>query len=974
MVRLVSFGAFLAFGLFCTGLFATLYAQDPENSGTSAGIRLYSYRMDPAERSDVKRYDVQPPSWKTFEDKTQFIALRSFPSKDGVGLDFGTTIDRFQKEDLGRVIWPHAGTIYFKNLNELADVIRERNLYLFDFWGYVPGSGPRESGDWTQFRADPAQFRLLEEKLGDRWLGMDNGEQDGRYVGGYAPFHATGDDSRFEQYLCFQRHFERLSEDLGNRLATLVSLNFGHYFVKEGSYTLIGAETAQALPNAQIYYSWIRGAGKQYGVLWFGNASIFNRWGWKVYPDKPTDGSSLALLKRLMYAQILYNSAAVGFENGWFVGDNLSPIGKIQQSAKRWLDENGDPGVHAAPVAFLNDFFCGWSFPRHLYTGKSYLVWGNTPYSAGDYLTNDLFDLAYPGYQDSSYFHDERGFMSPTPYGDCVDSLLTDAPLELLKQYASIFIADEIHADVELRDKLTAYVENGGRVILTADAIKKFGSFLNISLASNELCSLDGGTVSWHDGAPIEETSPFEYYTLALPRDAKTVAACGDAVLAAEVPYGKGAAVVIASPFGLSSRRAFSGVIENKTDAPLANPYPLLNFARKVFEEELDRNVLFDVGSDLASIVCRKRENVYTVGIFNNGLSELPFKIESRIGAIQSIRELKTDESERAAVGFLPKGFENAEVGRNTEQTVAGGAVRIFEVTLTDETVTPIAKTAWPERPQGRWLAIREADQLTTPIKESILARPTFFQHWDGVVVDWKYLNIRSVEQIQKEARWLKRQKLNIVVDLTSGIDLFPDLRLILNDPEEYNSSVNVVRSVIEKASVLGAREIILRTHRTPENNYSSEATHADVVKTLREICDFAKQKDVRVSLRISGQNGASLGAPGTTLVSAGALLDEIAKDNLYVAPTFAALQGAVKDGDLWQRVKPRLSFALAAGWLEDENNGGIWSDSALLTALPEERFREIKDFLGPDVPVVFYAFYKNRNEEYLDVKRWETE
>ena len=235
-------------------------------------------------------------------------------------------------------------------------------------------------------------------------------------------------------------------------------------------------------------------------------------------------------------------------------------------------------------------------------------------------------------------------------------------------------------------------------------------------------------------------------------------------------------------------------------------------------------------------------------------------------------------------------------------------------------------------------------------------------------------MNIRSVEQIQKEARWLKRQKLNIIVDLTSGIDLFPDLRLILNDPEEYNSSVNVVRSVIEKASVLGAREIILRTHRTPENNYSSEATHADVVKTLREICDFAKQKDVRVSLRISGQNGASLGAPGTTLASAGVLLDEIAKDNLYVAPTFAALQGAVKDCDLWQRVKPRLSFALAAGWLEDENNGGIWSDSALLTALPEERFREIKDFLGPDVPVVFYAFYKNRNEEYLDVKRWETE
>jgi len=133
--------------------------------------------------------------------------------------------------------------------------------------GYVPGSGP--GGYWQQFNPPQEAFVTLESKLGDRWLGTDIGEQDGRYIGGYADQMTPASASRFDQYLNFQRHFERMNQDLGNKHATLVSLNYGHYFLKEGVYTLIGAETAQALPNNQVYYAFIRGAGKQYGVPWF---------------------------------------------------------------------------------------------------------------------------------------------------------------------------------------------------------------------------------------------------------------------------------------------------------------------------------------------------------------------------------------------------------------------------------------------------------------------------------------------------------------------------------------------------------------------------------------------------------------------------------------------------------------------------------------------------------------------------------
>ncbi len=381
---------------------------------TSQPPRVYARLYDPREHPDYQRRHTQPPSWETFDHRTRFTCLRGFTVKDGQIVDYEKELDRFtRKHKLGDVIWPSYPIVFAKNLRALAEEIKKRDLFLFDIWGYVPGSGP--GGYWQQFTPPPGVFEMLEETLGERWLGMDIGEQDGRYVGSYASQMTPSGAGRFEQHLNFQRHFERMGNDLGNRLATLVSLNFGHYFLKEGVYTLIGAETAQALPNSQVYYAFIRGAGKQYGVPWFGNASIFNRWGWKVYGVEekpghgpgPTKGTSLNLLKRLLYSHIFYNCVAAGFENGWLLEDKLTPIGRIQQSAKKWLEEHGSPGVMLTPVALLLDFRSGWSFPRHLYTGHVYRVWGNLPYEPGDYLTDGVLGMLYPRYQDSSYFHDE---------------------------------------------------------------------------------------------------------------------------------------------------------------------------------------------------------------------------------------------------------------------------------------------------------------------------------------------------------------------------------------------------------------------------------------------------------------------------------------------------------------------------------------------------------------------------------------
>ena len=356
----------------------------------SSPPKIYTQLLNPREHPDYERRAVRPPDWETFRNRTQLTSLRSFPIQGDRIVSYAEELELYTKtHELGDVIWPVYSMLFTKNLGELADEIQRRKLYLFDIWGYVPSAGPDGSGQ--QFKPSAEALKLFEAKLGPRWLGMDVGEQDGRYVGGYASQMYPTSASRLEQYFNFQRHFQRMTDDLGNKVAALLSLNFGHYFLKEGVYTLLGAETAQALPNSQVYYAFIRGAGKQYGVLWFGNASVYNRWGFKTYDGKgvdpynyrygPTQGTSLSLLKRLLYSHVLYNSAIVGFESGLFEGTKLSPIGRIQQAAGRWIKANGQPGRCSPPIAVMTDFLAGWTFPRHLYTGDVYRVWGNFPTS-----------------------------------------------------------------------------------------------------------------------------------------------------------------------------------------------------------------------------------------------------------------------------------------------------------------------------------------------------------------------------------------------------------------------------------------------------------------------------------------------------------------------------------------------------------------------------------------------------------------
>jgi hypothetical protein len=882
--------------------------------------RVYSHLLDPREHPDYDRRSVKPPSWDTFENRTQFTCLRGLAVEDDRIVGYAEEIEKYTRTyELGDVIWPSYPVLFAKNLGELAQEIKQRDLYLFDIWGYVPGSGP--GGYWQQFSAPAEALKMLEATLGERWLGTDIGEQDGRYIGGYANQMTPASASRFEQYLNFQRFFERMGDDLGHRHATLVSLNFGHYLLKEGTFTLIGAETAQALPNNQVYYAFIRGAGKQYGVPWFGNASVYNRWGYKSYGSSggsggdthgPTKGTSLSLMKRLLYSHTLCNSVAVGFESGWFEGEALSPIGRIQQAGQRWVKQHSQPGVMYTPVALLLDFHAGWSFPRHLYSGDIFRVWGNLPYGPGDHLTDAVLDLLYPGYADSSYFHNEAGFIAPTPYGDIADCLLSDAPRWLLSRYAVVVAAGELAGGQEIRDKLQGYVEGGGHLVIT----------------TGNLVRLPGG-IGGQTGTAVPGMTE----------------------------VGKGRITVLATEFGIDAREDLGQPLRSEVDRALPRPYGLRPEVRRTLDTIFRQQVLFDVGNrDLSVITCRQGPGAYTLGIANNTWAALPFQITSLCGPIHLLEELPLADSEVGAAGHLPENVTGTALGRTTDSTIRGGDIRIFAVRVKESNVETIAHVPPASRPHGRILPLRGIDS----VKEQILARPTFFEHFDGVVLDWRYLHDREKTALQREAGWINRQGLRLFVDASSRVNLYPELRLVDNLPADYRRSMAAVAEVMAKMQILGARDLILSLHRYPENNFTSEQTQESFEKTLRDLAADARKLGITLHVRMA------LGKPPWTLREMDTLIEKVGAANLRLAASTALLWHAEGSPEAAQILKTRLGLWLLAAPQVDLA-GRLWDVHAPLHRSAERAKVTEWISLAPDAPIVLDAVFANHDEEYLD-------
>jgi hypothetical protein len=393
-------------------------------------------------------------------------------------------------------------------------------------------------------------------------------------------------------------------------------------------------------------------------------------------------------------------------------------------------------------------------------------------------------------------------------------------------------------------------------------------------------------------------------------------------------------------------------------DKPLPNPYPMLRHVRTVLASAFQKQKYFDAGDGLALITCRRGNGDYTLGISNNSLRELPMRIVSNVGPIKSVEELPLDQSEKQAVGYLPEGFDKAPIGVGGKNAIAGGDIRIFRVRVGETGVEEMPRTVPPPNPTGRFLPLRGMRR----IEDEILSRPTFFQHFDGVSVDWKYLADRESGALQKEAGWLGLQKVRVLVDLTSGINLFPDLRLVNNIEPEYRRSMDLIRSVAAKMQAIGAHDLLLSLHKPVENNITLPDTWKEFESSLREICRDAESRGITVYLRI---------APGNKLPAdldeALRFIERVGARNLRLAPSTALLLESRADSQhLAAKLKGHVGLWLLNTPATDVA-GRLWNGYGPVAGSGREKELTALLEIEPGMPMLVDVAYSSQDQEYAD-------
>ena len=992
----------------------------------SDAVNIYPYLNDPSGHPDYARYIVKHPTYSTFGGKPQFEALRSFQIENLHVVNYQQDIDKYLLQSdtsLGTVIWPQYPLLYTDNVREVIDYIASKNLFVSGFWGFVPGSGPGNGSRYQEsvpqeFHPPEDVLAYLQQTLGERWFGMSAGEQDGRYIGSYSHEMMPMNGNKIQQYLNFRMHFKGIEDILGPKMFMLHGLPMSHYILKTGLYVIIGAETAQGLPNAQIFYAFIRGAGKQYGVLWMGNVSVYNRFGYKMYtnsthtqdhsnnhklndhstPTKyacngqvyggPTCGTSLNLMKRLMYAHIMYNSAYMGFENGWFVGstDSLSPIGLIQHAAKEWLDNFGTVGTHLATNALLMDFYAGWNPPRHFYD-TVFCVWSNLPYSEGDYFTDNIFQQFYPLYQDCSYFHDETGFSSATPYGDTLDVLLTDAALWDMQKYDTLIVTGELQYTKELAENLEAYITNGGNLIITANNFalfqKDFYAFLTVTIDVNSCQSYPAmKTVSVNVSGLHNVTEPYamsvcdSYYDeggnlqiLAQLEDKRPLS-----FLWQESSSNSGYVLIFTTPYAISSELVNKPTTQ--VDVPMLPAFPLLYHAQIIINHFLTRASIFQLeNANLSYIVNYMNNDDYLVLVTNPLMNQQPLKFNSPVGYITKITEHQLDQSEKNKTGYLPDGYQGTDLGKSTNTTIAGVDTRLFTITLQTNSVKVINKVT-PKPPPNE--IVLHLWQIRDSLMNEINCHPTFFQHFDSVIVDYSYVMSKDEEFLQKEAKWFNQQNLKVYIDASPAIDLFPNLRLVNNSVVDFNESFNDLQMLLQKAEIYTVTNLIISLHRIPENDITYSATLQGFNNTLHSLVQLANARNIKIHMQDSIKNPTgSVGVTYQWLQNCGL------GGSIKVAPNLALLMEqslsdisvVIKDAPLFFLNAPKDDLY---GYRYTVN-GPIYDEASTVA----KRLNELCSIRTcpyqanqkePNViPLVIDAYFSSEDEEYQDVKWLET-
>ena len=900
--------------------------------------------------------NIQPVDWGDFGNRTHFTVLRHLQKDQNNNLSFEHQMKNYcDAHELGDVIWPNSSLLTANNIADFVKAIKDRNAYLYQIWGYVPGN---PSGEWHQFTLSDSISNIFENTLGSRWLGMDIGEQDGRYLGCYAHYQTGKMQSRFNYYMRFRGHIGRIERDMNNKVTGLLTMPYGHYMAKEGIYTSLASESAQMHPNGQVVYAMIRGAGKQYGVPWFGNVSYFNRWGYKNYYVKggKMKGTSLSLMKRLMYSHIMYNCMVAGYEGMWIGHNNkLTPIGELQQEANKFTKTH-EVGVMQANVAVLLDFMAGWSNPN--YNGNLYKIWGWLPYEKGDYLTHNIYNILYPGYANASFFRDEYGFQSNTPYGDCVDGLLTDVNSDLLNKYDLVIIGNKLRSGKELKDKIDNYVLAGGRVFITGENLKAFeGGLCNVKAGHRYIISK--GQELRLKNKSIYEKFTFDAYQLYTDGKPEVLASFKDKDLVIRKKFGKGEMIIAASAYGLPVDNVLEHDVKLVEDKELENPYPMLTHVNKVLSQLLEETRFFSMNEKLNYITNYKAEGKFMLCISNPTWKEQPINLQSCMGKIKSINEIKLSNKEKEYSEYVPESLKNISLGKTNENKIAGGDMVLYEIDVDLDKSQQYVSNEETKCKEKYGLPLGNVESV---LKE-VYRRPTYHDNHNFISVDASYLLNHTDEYLQFEANELERKHVDIVIDLTNMFNLFPGVRIFNTNQSDYDSSQKMLNEILRKTSLYGSRHIVFGMHRLLEGGMHEKKQYNIISEFLTKFSNKAQEKNIKLSLRLKPHGYGTVSSKKLFEI-----VNRIDRDNLKIALSLGFLE--TRDGKYLMEKFSSDNVGIILSSSLTKNDAGQYSHmhgSARLNTINKITLSFLLQKI--DVPILIDSNVMSQDEEYNEVK-----
>ena len=842
--------------------FLTFKMHAQNNSGMFIPAKkVYPVYVQPEQYPMNVGRDKATPNWSLFDNRMQFKDSKLY--------------ERYYVDILELTEYPtHVGVRRLEDGIYSADAIAENAQYTAEGGiiysaGFKPFRSPTDKNHNMALHLDKSytsQVNNMYSQFNGRFLGMNFGEADATWMNLSCCYHYPLSRTKEMQASLFAEHLQYYGDQIGNYA-------LGHHnecawacLTREGLTTMLGAQLFyRGNTNPRVHYSFFRGIGRQYGVLWHATMSegtILT--GYKCYwfdparqKDPVTNGASLNLLRRAMYSAWQWECTFMGFEMGPTYrkpgGHDTTPLhprGESEAELSLLIDEYGMPGVMQCPVAFMLDPFNGWRSPNK--RKKKMMTWTGIPYTGGDHLTNQLFDMIYPGHVNVGQFKNERYAFPETPYGDSFDVLHSDVQTTEMNRYPVIVAAGEISTNLEvLKNKIETYVQNGGNYIVTAGNAAKIWPEYEIQHNQTSLSS--GATISFVGGDQSTLENSCKLSSINASAGYNVIASAGSSPAIVEIPKGEGAITIILSEWGLNDEAGdmYWPNYKKEFSAPLGSPYHLTAFTKEVLSKKFKAMELFSVNDSLAYIVNYRGDNEFLVGLYNDHINSVTFDITSNVGNIISKEEIILgDTNIKEDEAYFARDYTNHDGGLDDDENIYGGDVRLFLITVdgAGSAYTVNTQLSHEQYATNNYLMI---DNLGYLRKELTLQMPEFKHYYKGVCVKGQDLLDCSEAAIARDFDWFVRKKLYFVVDIT-GISsqetlaavnakaaLLPNLVDIIDDSDsqqEQNASksINNLKNidnsnvkVYSKESTWGAtylatqNEVVLNDEHVVLNNES---------------------------------------------------------------------------------------------------------------------------------------------------------